>query len=194
MREPGRHSSTIALRGSLLTDSASDERPTHALVQRRRMEVWEADDARRRHMARFGRRDTAPELALRRELHARGRRFFVDRRVSTTSRARPDIVFPRARIAVFVDGCFWHWCEAHAHLPKTNAALWRAKLLANRQRDARNEATLIGEGWQVIRVWEHAGANEAADLVEHALDRWDTIAGARHGRTVPCRSSRSSRR
>ncbi|WP_420364278.1 very short patch repair endonuclease [Curtobacterium sp. L3-7] len=141
------------------------------------MQVWEADDARRRHMGRFSRRDTAPELALRRELHGRGRRFFVDRRVSPCSRVRPDIVFPRARIAVFVDGCFWHWCEEHAHLPKANAALWRSKLLANRQRDALNEAILISEGWRVIRVWEHDDVGLAADLVEEALDRWAMITG-----------------
>ncbi len=128
-------------------------------------------------MARFGRRDTAPELALRRELHARGRRFFVDRRVSTTTRCRADLVFPRARVAVFVDGCFWHFCEEHTHLPKANAALWRAKLLANRQRDAHHDAVLRGEGWKVVRVWEHEDVHDAADRVEHELDRWWAIVG-----------------
>ncbi|TCL85299.1 T/G mismatch-specific endonuclease [Curtobacterium sp. PhB142] len=140
------------------------------------MEKWEADDARRRHMARFGRRDTVPELALRRELHRRGRRFFVDRRVSSRCRVRPDLVFPRARIAVFVDGCFWHFCEEHAHLPKANAELWRRKLLANRQRDAQNQAILVMEGWRVLRFWEHERPEEAAASVEHALDQWGAIA------------------
>ena len=139
------------------------------------MQHWEADEARSRHMARFGRRDTAPELALRRELHARGRRFFVDRRISGRTRARADLVFPRARVAVFVDGCFWHWCEEHAHLPKANAELWRAKLLANRQRDASHDAVLRSEGWAVIRVWEHEDVERAADLVEVVLDRWTRI-------------------
>lgn len=139
------------------------------------MEQWEADDARRRHMARFGRRDTAPELALRRELHRRGRRFFVDRQVSRRCRVRPDLVFPRARSAVFVDGCFWHHCEEHTHLPKANAELWRAKLLANRQRDASHDAVLRSEGWAVIRVWEHEDVERAADLVEVVLDRWTRI-------------------
>lgn len=128
-------------------------------------------------MARFGRRDTAPELALRRELHARGRRFFVDRRVSTNTRCRADLLFPRARVAVFVDGCFWHLCEEHTHLPKANAALWRAKLLANRQRDAHHDAVLRGEGWKVVRVWEHEDVHDAADRVEHELDRWRAIVG-----------------
>ncbi|MGN6408705.1 MAG: very short patch repair endonuclease, partial [Curtobacterium sp.] len=145
------------------------------------MEEWEADDARRRHMARLGRRDTAPELALRRELHRRGRRFFVDRQVSRQvsrqCRVRPDIVFPRARIAVFVDGCFWHYCEEHAHLPKANAELWRRKLLANRQRDAQNQAILVSEGWRVLRFWEHDHPEDAAASVEHALDQWSAIAG-----------------
>ncbi|MCS6582086.1 DNA mismatch endonuclease Vsr [Curtobacterium citreum] len=152
------------------------------------METWEADDARRRRMARFGRRDTAPEIALRRELHRRGRRFFVDRRVSSRCRVRPDLVFPRARIAVFVDGCFWHFCEEHAHLPKANAELWRRKLLANRQRDAQNRAILVSEGWRVLRFWEHERPEDAAAYVEHALDQWSAIA-----RTVPGFSGRMER-
>ncbi|MFJ7286697.1 DNA mismatch endonuclease Vsr [Curtobacterium sp. NPDC098951] len=139
------------------------------------MEEWEADDARRRLMARFGRRDTAPELSLRRELHRRGRRFFVDRRVSARCLVRPDLVFPRARIAVFVDGCFWHYCEEHAHLPKANAELWRRKLLANRQRDAANSAVLRSEGWRVVRVWEHEDPSEAADSIDSELARWRWI-------------------
>lgn len=139
------------------------------------MEQWEADDARRRHMARFGRRDTAPELAVRRELHRRGRRFFVDRQVSRRCRVRPDLVFPRARVAVFVDGCFWHHCEEHTHLPKANAELWRRKLLANRQRDARNQAILTAEGWRVVRSWEHDDPATVADRVEDELDRWSAI-------------------
>ena len=78
-------------------------------------------------------------------------------------------------MAVFVDGCFWHWCEENAHLPKAIAELWRAKLLANRQRDAAHDAVLRTEGWLVIRVWEHEDATIAADLVEAALDRWARI-------------------
>ncbi|MCJ1715418.1 very short patch repair endonuclease [Curtobacterium sp. VKM Ac-2922] len=134
-------------------------------------------------MSRFGRRDTAPELALRRALHARGLRYFVDRRVSTATRCRADIVFPRARIAVFVDGCFWHHCDQHIHLPKANAELWRTKLLANRQRDAHHDAVLRSEGWKVLRVWEHEDPDAAADRVERELQRWARIARTRHRRT-----------
>lgn len=90
---------------------------------------------------------------------------------------RPDLVFPRARVAVFVDGCFWHYCEKHAHLPKANAELWRRKLLANRQRDARNGAILMSEGWKVLRFWEHEDPPTAATTVESELDRWAAVAG-----------------
>jgi DNA mismatch endonuclease Vsr len=121
-------------------------------------------------MARFGRRDTAPELALRRELHRRGRRFFVDRRMSSQCRVRPDLVFPRARIAVFVDGCFWHFREEHTHLPKANADLWHRKLLANRQRDIQNQAILVSEGEWVFRFWEHDRPDDDA-TVERAVDQ-----------------------
>jgi DNA mismatch endonuclease (patch repair protein) len=143
------------------------------------MRQWEAEDARRKHMARFRRRDTAPELALRRVLHARGRRFFVDRRVSSRTRTRADLVFPRARVAVFVDGCFWHFCEKHANLPKANAELWREKLLANRQRDARHDEVLRAEGWKVVRVWEHEDPVQAADHVERELTLWAQIVRSR---------------
>jgi DNA mismatch endonuclease (patch repair protein) len=143
------------------------------------MQQWEADDARRKHMARFRRRDTAPELALRRVLHARGRRFFVDRRVSTRTRARADLAFPRARVAVFVDGCFWHFCEEHANLPKANAELWRTKLLANRQRDAQHDEVLRAEGWKVVRVWEYEDPFQAADRVERELALWARIVRSR---------------
>ncbi|PZF39647.1 hypothetical protein DEJ06_12230 [Curtobacterium sp. MCLR17_051] len=149
--------------------------PGQSSGEDRSVETWEADDARRRYMARFGRRDTAPELALRRELHRRGRRFFVDRPVSSRWRVRPDLVFPRARIAVFVDGCFWHFCEEHAHLPKANAELWRRKLLANRQRDAQNQAILVSEAWRVLRFWEPNPVDTAAASVEAELDRWAAI-------------------
>ena len=133
-------------------------------------------------MARFGRRDTAPELAVRCELHRRGRRFFVDRQVSRRCRVRPDLVFPRARVAVFVDGCFWHHCEEHVQLPKANAELWRRKLLAIRQRDARNQAILTAEGWSVLRSWEHEYPATIADRVEHELDRWSAIVTGHPGR------------
>lgn len=106
---------------------------------------------------------TEPELALRRELHRRGLRYRVDVRELP---GRPDIVFSRARIAVQVDGCFWHGCPEHAVAPRSNAAWWSEKLALNRERDARNDAMLQSEGWLVVRVWEHVSPSTAADLIE----------------------------
>ena len=101
---------------------------------------------------------TAPERALRSELHRRGLRFRVDAPVEVGApgrRPRPDIVFGRHRVAVFVDGCFWHACPEHGSLPVANRAFWKRKLDANSARDRRTDALLTEAGWRVIRVWEH---------------------------------------
>ncbi|MBD0324445.1 MAG: very short patch repair endonuclease [Aldersonia sp.] len=115
------------------------------------------------------RRDTAPEVALRSELHRRGRRFFVDRSPLPGLRRRADLVFPARRIAVYVDGCFWHSCPIHATFPKNNADWWAAKLATNVARDRDTDARLVEQGWRVVRVWEHEAAGEAADKVDSAL-------------------------
>jgi DNA mismatch endonuclease (patch repair protein) len=120
-------------------------------------------------MSRIRRRDTKPEWLLRRALHARGWRYFVDRPVRGVSRCRPDLLFPSLLVAVFVDGCFWHFCPAHTHLPRANATYWCAKLLANRQRDARHDAELTRAGWHVVRVWEHDPLEVALATVEAVL-------------------------
>ena len=120
-------------------------------------------------MSRIRRRDTKPEWLLRRALHARGWRYFVDRPVRGVSRCRPDLLFPRLLVAVFVDGCFWHFCPPHTHLPRANAAYWQAKLLTNRQRDARHDAELTRAGWRVVRVWEHDPVDVALATVEAVL-------------------------
>jgi DNA mismatch endonuclease (patch repair protein) len=78
---------------------------------------------------------------------------------------RPDIVFTRARIAVFVDGCFWHSCPLHGRAPKSNVAYWTPKLEANRARDVRVDTALASEGWAVVRIWEHENVDAAADVV-----------------------------
>jgi DNA mismatch endonuclease (patch repair protein) len=97
-------------------------------------------------------------------------RFFVDRApLAHSPRRRADIVFPRSRIAVFVDGCFWHGCPEHASWPKSNAAWWRNKIETNRNRDLATDQALTVAGWTVIRVWEHESAEKAADRVELAL-------------------------
>jgi DNA mismatch endonuclease (patch repair protein) len=112
------------------------------------------------------RTDTGPEVALRRELHARGLRFRKDYRLKLTNLAvRPDIVFTRARLAVFVDGCFWHRCPIHATNPKIHSEYWGPKLEANVTRDKLVDAALKAEGWTVLRIWEHEPLTHAAGRV-----------------------------
>jgi len=114
---------------------------------------------------------TGPELALRSELHRRGYRFRKHRQVSPELRCRADLVFPAARVAVFVDGCFWHRCPEHGVSPQTHSAYWRAKLDRNVARDRRNDTALAALGWTVVRTWEHEDPVQAADRVAEALSR-----------------------
>jgi DNA mismatch endonuclease (patch repair protein) len=114
-------------------------------------------------------KDTKPELALRRELHARGLRYFKNRRPIQTVRRTADIVFPTRRLAVFIDGCFWHGCPDHHTVARTNADYWSAKVERNRNRDQETDALLAGAGWTVLRIWEHVAITDAADLVEAAV-------------------------
>ncbi|MFF0815257.1 very short patch repair endonuclease [Rhodococcus sp. NPDC003318] len=123
----------------------------------------------RDRMSAQRRRDTVPELALRRELHRRGRRYRVDRAPLPGIRRRADLVFPVAKVAVFVDGCFWHRCPVHATAPKNNAQWWADKLDANVVRDRDTDARLTAAGWAVVRVWEHEDPITAADAVEMVL-------------------------
>lgn len=109
-------------------------------------------------LARFriqSRRDTAHEMAVRRLLHRSGVRYRVDVPVVPGSRVRPDLVWRGRRVAVFLDGCFWHACPDHQHWPKANAAWWRTKIEANVVRDRRADAMLRDRGWTVVRFWEH---------------------------------------
>lgn len=108
-------------------------------------------------------------MALRRELHRRGLRFRVDHSPVVGLRCRADIVFTKARVAVFVDGCFWHRCPDHGTLPRANGDWWRAKLDLNVARDRRNDESFEAAGWRVIRIWEHEPLFEAADRVEEAI-------------------------
>lgn len=127
-----------------------------------------SDDALRR-MTRQGRRDTRPELMLRRELWRRGLRYRVDARPIANMRRRADLLFTRARVAVFVDGCFWHYCPEHGTAPRANAEWWSSKLLANVRRDRDTDGRLVLAGWASIRVWEHEAPAAAADRVERAV-------------------------
>jgi DNA mismatch endonuclease (patch repair protein) len=115
------------------------------------------------------RKDTRPEIAVRRELHRRGLRFFKNRRPVHDVRCEADIVFPRARVAVFVDGCFWHGCPEHGMRPASNSSYWNAKIDRNTARDRRNNEWLRSTGWLIVRGWEHEPAGGIADRVESAL-------------------------
>lgn len=102
-------------------------------------------------MSRIRGSETSPERSLRQHLWSMGVRY----RLKSKLPGRPDIVISGAKIAVFVDGCFWHRCPVHGVLPKSNATFWREKLQANRERDKRVTAELRALGWRVFRVWEH---------------------------------------
>jgi DNA mismatch endonuclease (patch repair protein) len=123
-------------------------------------------------MKRQARRDTRPELALRRELHARGLRYRVDRSPIPGMRTRADIVFGPAKLAVFVDGCFWHSCPEHGTTPKNNREWWRTKLQANSDRDKRVDRQLRNSGWLPVHIWEHEDMERAANgIARCVLDR-----------------------
>jgi len=123
-------------------------------------------------MSQVRTRGTEPELRLRSILHRRALRYRVDRQPCTAVRRRADLVFGSARVAVFVDGCFWHGCPEHASWPKSNAEWWRAKIEKSRRRDERTTRSLTDASWMVIRIWAHEPPEDAADRVEVAvLDR-----------------------
>jgi len=122
------------------------------------------------------RTDTKPELALRHALHRLGYRYRKDYRLDLVGgrRVRPDIVFTARKLAVFVDGCFWHACPEHGSKPKNNEWYWSPKLVRNVERDQLNDTSLKLAGWTVVRLWEHVPVDEAVATVVSAL----TAAGA----------------
>lgn len=128
-----------------------------------------SSEAARKRMKSTRRRDTPAELALRSGLHRLGLRFRVDHPPLPGSRRRADIVFSRARVAVFVDGCFWHGCPGHGTRPKQNAEWWANKLEQNRRRDADANRELTEAGWLVLRFWEHDDATAAVTRVSAAV-------------------------
>jgi DNA mismatch endonuclease (patch repair protein) len=129
-------------------------------------------------MSRQKSRNTQVELALRKALHAAGMRYRVHRRPVKGVRREADIVFTAVKVAVFVDGCFWHGCPEHATWPKTNAEFWRAKIEGNRRRDLDTDARLAEAGWLAVRVWEHEPIESAARVVRAAVDSRRTARGA----------------
>ena len=107
---------------------------------------------RSEHMARVKGKDTAPEVFIRTALWRSGLRYRLNQRIG---RVRPDVVFPKRRVAVFVDGCFWHGCPVHYTRPRSGSVFWADKLYANVMRDRRQTLALEEAGWRVVRVWEH---------------------------------------
>jgi len=117
-------------------------------------------------MKKIRRAGTSAEMELRRALHARGLRYRVDTPLLPDKRRRVDIAFPSARVAVFVDGCFWHGCPEHATWPASNADFWRQKIETNQRRDRNTDSQLREAGWQVLRVWEHEDPKPVAARIE----------------------------
>lgn len=120
-------------------------------------------------MSRHPRRDTGPELALRRLLHATGYRYRVNYPVPGLPRRSIDIAFTRAKVAVFIDGCFWHGCPEHRQVPASNSDWWAAKLEKNRARDEATATHLEDLGWTVLRVWEHTEPRTALGRVSSTV-------------------------
>ena len=117
-------------------------------------------------------RDTAPEKAIRTAIHHRGLRFLVDTKPIKELNRRADIVFRSAKVAVFIDGCFWHGCPIHGTQAKANAEFWRSKIKRNQERDADTTKRLEEAGWKVIRVWEHEDAFEASEKIYNVVVRY----------------------
>ncbi|MEE4025061.1 very short patch repair endonuclease [Gordonia sp. PKS22-38] len=129
-------------------------------------ESWASSPAVRASMRGNCRRDTGPELAVRRGLHAAGFRYRVDHSpLPGSRRPRADIVFIRVRIAVFIDGCYWHGCPDHYRPATRNVVFWEEKLRSNRERDARSDKLLRDAGWKVLRFWEHQPAAEVVAAI-----------------------------
>lgn len=122
-------------------------------------------------MRRTGRRDTSCEIGVRKQLHARGLRYRVQFPVPGAARRRMDVAFTRQRLAVFIDGCFWHGCQTHGSWPSANAVWWREKIEGNMSRDRETDQLLSERGWIVVRVWEHEAPDQAANRIEAALHR-----------------------
>ena len=115
-------------------------------------------------------RDTQPEIRIRSELHRLGFRFRKNLLIRLPGLSvRPDIVFPRLKLAIFIDGCFWHCCPVHGNRPRANSAYWKPKLERNVERDRRVTAELKRNGWGVIRIWEHADLSKAIAAIADAV-------------------------
>lgn len=167
----GTGSGRIPRKLSRLRRTAALVQPVPPLTAARTTVSFASSPAVRKRMQQVRRRDTAEELTLRSLLHERGLRYRVDARPLPDFRRRADIVFPRAQLAVFVDGCFWHGCREHRCRLKTNAPWWRTKLAANSRRDRDTNRRLSEAGWEVVRFWEHDDLRRASTVIERRVRR-----------------------
>ncbi|MGV9425239.1 very short patch repair endonuclease [Streptomyces sp. NPDC003656] len=122
-------------------------------------------------MSRQASKDTNAELAVRRLLHAAGMRYRVEYPVPGMARRRIDVAFTRTKVAVLIDGCFWHGCPLHATQPKANAEWWRNKLDRNMARDRETTEHLTAQGWTVLRFWEHEAPEEVTARVRATVEQ-----------------------
>ena len=156
-----------AVRGSDQMKFTADERRAEDAARRGYIVPGQA---RSQNMAAVRRRDTKPEIAVRSALHAAGYRYRIDFPIRLGGRLmRPDIAFTKRRVAVFIDGCFWHGCPIHGGIPATNPSFWQAKLAKNVDRDQKQTQLLLASGWRVVRIWEHDSVRTGVDLVVQAL-------------------------
>lgn len=132
---------------------------------------WARDPGRRRNMQANKSRGTSCEMSVRRLLHAQGLRYRVHRRPIPTLRRTADIVFGPARVAVFIDGCYWHGCPEHFAMPGRNRDYWEPKIQRNRERDRETTLLLEEAGWVVVRYWEHVPAGEVASAISEVVAR-----------------------
>jgi len=132
-------------------------------------ESWASSDVVRRSMKGNRSRDTGPELRVRRLVHARGLRYLVDSPPEKSLRRRADLLFCGPRVAVFIDGCFWHGCPDHHTVSRTNSSFWAEKVARNRARDADTNERLASQGWTVLRFWEHEDPHAVAMVIERRV-------------------------
>jgi DNA mismatch endonuclease (patch repair protein) len=155
-----------------LTDLTSEPEPTGpTALEERASKSWATSEAVRAVMQGNRGRDTRPERALRSAAHALGLRYRVNTRPIPQLRRTADLVFPRVKVAVFLDGCFWHGCPEHLRPAKLNEAFWRTKITENQSRDQDTDRRLMEAGWAVIRVWEHEDPIEAAQNIASVISR-----------------------
>ncbi|MEU7860188.1 very short patch repair endonuclease [Nonomuraea sp. NPDC049141] len=132
---------------------------------------WASSQAVRASMRGNRRKDTKPEVALRKAVHGLGLRYRVDAEPIKGFRRRADMVFTVTKVAVFSDGCFWHGCPDHYRASRRNDQYWNDKFASNQARDRDTDRVLTDAGWLVIRVWEHESPHEAAERIAEAVTR-----------------------